>query len=538
MPKRAADVALILGLAVLYATSARLGLALHAAVAGFATLVWPPTGISIAAMLIFGTRVWPGIFFGAVITNVMIGAPLVVTLGISTGNTLEAVTAAYLLRRDPGFNVTLESVRAVVALIILGALFSTLISSSVGVTSLYLGGVISEAHLRMAWRAWWVGDMAGALLVAPIILVWSTPPRARFDLHWIEKVALSVAVVGISMLGFFGRLLHVPALAPPFHYADMLLAVLIWAALRFGQRGTVTAATIVAATAVAGTALGYGPFALPDLTQSFFSMQTFMALVAATFLLLGATISERRIVEEDVREAREAATRANLAKSEFLAVMSHELRTPLNAIAGYADLLGAGLYGPLNDKQVDAVTRIHKSEKDLLSVIEEVVGFVRAEKGEVTVQSERVAVAAAFDAVQPLVEPEFRRKHFVVKRELSLPRLAVHADPKSLQQILVSLLSNASKYTHDGGMITFGANKEGARVRIWVTDTGVGIPQEEIKRVFEPFFQAERGPTRRYSGMGLGLTIARDLARRMKGEVTIASKVASGTTASIVLPAA
>jgi signal transduction histidine kinase len=163
---------------------------------------------------------------------------------------------------------------------------------------------------------------------------------------------------------------------------------------------------------------------------------------------------------------------------------------------------------------------------------------VRAEKGEVTVQSERVAVAAAFDAVQPLVEPEFRRKHFVVKRELSLPRLAVHADPKSLQQILVSLLSNASKYTHDGGMITFGANKEGARVRIWVTDTGVGIPQEEIKRVFEPFFQAERGPTRRYSGMGLGLTIARDLARRMKGEVTIASKVGSGTTASIVLPAA
>jgi len=443
MPKRAADVALILGLAVLYATSARLGLALHAAVAGFATLVWPPTGISIAAMLIFGTRVWPGIFIGAVITNVMIGAPLVVTLGISTGNTLEAVTAAYLLHRDPGFTVTLESVRAVIALIILGALFSTLISSSVGVTSLYLGGVISEAHLRMACRSWWVGDMAGALLVAPIILVWSTPPRARFDQHWIEKVALSVAVVGISMLGFFGRLLRVPTLAPPFHYADMLLAVLIWAALRFGQRGTVTAATFVSATAVAGTALGYGPFALPDLTESFFSVQTFMALVAATFLLLCATISERRIAEEDVREAREVATHANLAKSEFLAVMSHELRTPLNAIAGYADLLEEGMYGPLNDKQVDAVTRIHKSEKELLSVIEEVVGFVRAEKGEVTVQSERVAVAAAFDAVQPLVEPEFRRKHFVVKRELSLPRLAVHADPKSLQQILFSLLSNA-----------------------------------------------------------------------------------------------
>ena len=537
MPKRAGDVALIVGLAVLYFGSARLGLAVNA-VGGFATLVWLPTGIAIAALLILGIRVWPAILIGALIANLTVGAPLLVALGIGTGNTLEAVTATYLLRRAPGFTVTLESVRAAVALIILAAIFSTLISSSVGVTSLYLGGIIAEPQLRTAWRAWWIGDMVGALLVAPVILVWSTPPRARFDQHWVETLALSASVVGISTLGFFGGLLRVPTLATPFHHADMLLAVLGWAALRFGQRGTVTAATVVSGTAVAGTVLGYGPFALSDLTQSLFSLQTFMGLVAATFLLLGATISERRIAEDDARKAREEATRANLAKSEFLAVMSHELRTPLNAIAGYADLLTSGIYGLLSQKQSAAVTRIHESEKQLLAVLDEVFGFVRAERGEVTVQSERVQVSAAFDAVQPLVEPEFRRKQFVVKRDLSWPRVAVQADPKSLQQILITLLSNASKYTEEGGMITLGAKPEGPRVRIWISDTGVGIPQAEIKRVFEPFFQAERGPTRRYAGVGLGLTIARDLARRMAGEVTIASEVGAGTTASVVLPAA
>lgn len=536
MPKRA-DVALILGLAVLYIACARIGLAIGA-VAGFATLVWPPTGIAIAALLIFGIPIWPGVFIGALIANLTAGAPLVVALGIGTGNTLEAIVAAFLLRRAPGFTLTLESVRAAVALIIVAAIFSTLISSSIGVISLYLGGVIAETQLRTVWRAWWIGDMVGALLVAPIILVWSTPPRARFDQHWIERITLSVAVVGISVLGFFGGSLRVPTLATPFHHADMLLAVLGWAALRFGQRGTVTAATVVSATAVAGTVLGFGPFAVPDLTQSLLSLQTFMGLVAATFLLLGATISERRIAEDDTRKAREDATRANLAKSEFLAIMSHELRTPLNAIAGYSELLTSGIFGALNEKQDNAVTRIHESEKQLLAVIDEVFGFVRVEKGEVTVQSERVPVAAAFDAVQPVVDAEFRRKHFVLKRDLSRPRLAVQADPKSLQQILVTLLSNASKYTHDGGMITLGAKREGPRVRIWVSDTGVGIPKEEIKRVFEPFFQAERGRTRRYSGVGLGLTIARDLARRMEGEVTITSEVGSGTTAAVVLPGA
>jgi two-component system, cell cycle sensor histidine kinase DivJ len=121
---------------------------------------------------------------------------------------------------------------------------------------------------------------------------------------------------------------------------------------------------------------------------------------------------------------------------------------------------------------------------------------------------------------------------------LDAPALPVHADRKSFQQILVRLVSNASKYSADGGMITLGADRDGSRVRIWVRDTGVGIAQDEMKRVFEPFFQVESGKTRRYSGIGLGLTIARDLARRMEGEVTLASQLGSGTTATVVLPAA
>jgi signal transduction histidine kinase len=116
--------------------------------------------------------------------------------------------------------------------------------------------------------------------------------------------------------------------------------------------------------------------------------------------------------------------------------------------------------------------------------------------------------------------------------------LAVLADPKKLQQILLNLLSNAAKYTHDGGTIALGAERTGTMVRIWVQDTGIGIAEEQLERVFEPFFQVERGTKRRFSGIGLGLTIARDLARRMQGDIQLRSKIGDGTTASLILPAA
>src|SRR4029079_7449442 len=144
----------------------------------------------------------------------------------------------------------------------------------------------------------------------------------------------------------------------------------------------------------------------------------------------------------------------------------------------------------------------------------------------------------AFDAVEPTIAPEVRSKHFVLQRELPTTPLSVQADRQGLQQLLTSLVSNASKFTKDGGVITLGAERMDGRVRIWVRDTGVGISQEKIDQVFEPFFQAERGTTRQFDGVGLGLTIARQLARGMAGELNITSKEGAGTTASVLLPAA
>src|SRR5262245_21523780 len=317
MRKRMRDVALNVGLAGLYVLTARLGFAFDP-VAGFATVVWPPTGISLAAVLLLGNRVFPGIFLGAVTANVLAGAPVFAALGIGVGNTGEALVGAFLLRRTPNFSITLERVTSVIALIVFASMLSTMISATVGVASLYVGGNLEPSQVRDTWRAWWVGDLVGSLLIAPLILAWITTPRARRKVHWLETAALIAALAVVSALTFFSNLPNVPTVATPFHQTDLLVAVLLWAAIRFGQRGATTAVFCVSVAAVVATALKYGPFVVPDLSEGLLLLQTFVAIVAATCLLFGATIAERRIAHEDVRRANLAAETANRAKSQFL----------------------------------------------------------------------------------------------------------------------------------------------------------------------------------------------------------------------------
>jgi signal transduction histidine kinase len=534
---RYGDAMRIAGLAASYVVAARLGLSFHP-LAGFATLVWPPTGIALAALLLFGLRLWPGVFLGAAIANLLSGASPAVALGIGIGNSAEAYVAAYLLRRTRGFLITLESGTSAIALIVIGALLSTTISASFGVLTLIAGGTIATAAMHETWRVWWVGDMVGAVLIAPLILVWSRKPLARLDGRPVECFAMAVAVGVVAVLSFFGDVPRLAVLATPFHHFDLILAVMIWAAVRFGQRGATTTTVSLSAVAIVATASGHGPFVLPDLHASLLTLQTFMGILGATFLFLAGTIAERHRALDAAREAQAEAIRANGVKSEFLALMSHELRTPLNAIAGYAELLRTGVYGTLSPKQSEALARVDHNERELLTMIDAVLTFVKLEKGEIKLTPEQVRVADAFDEVEPLIKRETERKHFNLIRQLPRRPLVVRADRKGLHQILVSLISNASKFTREGGVITLGADVEDGRVHIWVRDTGIGIPEEKMVRVFEPFFQVEQGKTRSYAGVGLGLSIARELARTMDGEVTIVSKVGAGTIASVVLPAA
>jgi signal transduction histidine kinase len=524
----------LLALAVLYAGAARAGLTLDA-IAGFATLVWAPTGIALAALLLYGYGLWPAVFVGALVANLWTGAPVLAALGVAAGNTLEAVAGAFVLRRIPGFRLGLDRLEDAASFIVLAAGLCTTISATMGVASLALAGTIIPSQIALAWRAWWLGDLIGALVIAPLLLVLLSERGLEVRPRRVaEGAVLIVILVSVGAYIFGGA----PSLGTvSLEQTYLVFPALIFAALRFGQRGAVVAVFITTAIAVWATVAGHGPFAKPVLHQGLFALQTFMAVVTATFLLFGASAAERQRSEDWLRRAREIAEDSNRAKADFLAVMSHELRTPLNAISGYVELMEMQLAGPITDQQRSYLSRVHNSQKHLLALLEDVLGFARLETGRLAVSLQPVMVYDAIVALEGMWQIELQKKRLTFDRHLSDLSLVAQADPERLRQILLNLVANGVKFTPEGGRITIGADRERDNIRVWVTDTGIGIAPEQLKKVFDPYFQVERGPTRKYPGMGLGLAIARDLARAMNGDVWLESTPGTGSTAWLVLPA-
>ena len=257
--------------------------------------------------------------------------------------------------------------------------------------------------------------------------------------------------------------------------------------------------------------------------------------------MAGDIASARDALERRTREAEEArveAERANRAKADFLAVMSHELRTPLNAISGYAELLKVGIYGKLTPQQDDAVLRIVRNQDHLLSLINNVLSFARIDAGQLTFDIRAVAVRDVVAALDPFVAPMLlaRQLTYGVRHDDSAP--VVRADEEKLRQVLLNLLANAIKFTPPGGRVGVNYETAGDRVHIRVSDTGIGIPPDRVAAIFDPFVQADRALSRPHDGVGLGLSIGRELARGMGGDLTVVSAVGSGSTFTLTLPSA
>ena len=260
-------------------------------------------------------------------------------------------------------------------------------------------------------------------------------------------------------------------------------------------------------------------------------------------ILFGLDVTARRIADEAERQlaeervARAEAEAANKAKTEFLAVMSHELRTPLNAIAGYTDLLAAGVRGPVTAEQREDLERIRRAERHLLGLINDIMNFARLEAGQVTFEIRTVGVREVLDTLEMLTQAQVVAKGVAYEIEACGSDVTVAADRDKLQQILLNLVSNAIKFTERGGRITVSCERHGGAVRISVADTGRGIPSDKLATIFDPFVQVNKQFTRDQEGVGLGLSISRDLARGMKGDLTVESTLGVGARFTLTLPA-
>lgn len=238
--------------------------------------------------------------------------------------------------------------------------------------------------------------------------------------------------------------------------------------------------------------------------------------------------------EELLRKTAEAQ-HANRAKGDFLAAMSHELRTPLNAIGGYVELLQMGLRGPITAEQNTDLARIQRNQAHLLGLISDILNFAQIGAGRIEHHWADVALDAAIQDAEAMILPQIQAKRFNYTHDDCGTDIVVRADRDKLRQIFLNLLSNAAKFTDTGGSITVRCRRMDDAAIVQVIDTGSGIDPEKLDNIFEPFVQVERTLNRPAIGIGLGLSISRDLARGMGGDLTVESS-RDGSTFTLTLP--
>ncbi|MFJ7075152.1 MASE1 domain-containing protein [Streptomyces sp. NPDC098781] len=299
--RRQAVVALRLAVVVAaYYGSAKLGLE-QQLVRGQVTPFWPPTGIALVALLLWGLRMWPAIAIGAFVVNVTLGPSILPVLAIVAGNTIAPVCACLLLRRAR-FRPALDRLQDAMALVFLGALVGMLISATIGTGVLVASDALTADDFWPTWSVWWTGDAMGVLVIAPLLLAARTVhrPAGASALRWVEAVAL---LAGTTVASFV-------ATRSSLNLLFLVVPFLVWAAFRFQLPGAAPVALITSVVAISAGAADVGPFADQDLLAKMVILQAFNGTVALTSLLLSATIAERNQTVRALREACERLTDA------------------------------------------------------------------------------------------------------------------------------------------------------------------------------------------------------------------------------------
>lgn len=323
-----------MGLAGLYFLAGKFGLRLAFAHPS-ATAVWPPTGIALAALLWYGRRVWPAVFAGAFLVNLTTAGTVATALGIAAGNTLEGVVGAALVERWADGRRAFQRAPTVVSFTLLAAMLATLISPTLGVGSLALGGFMPVGDYQTTWLTWWLGDMGGALVVTPALLMWMANPRV----HWsreqrVEAAVLLVLLVLVSETVFGGPF----GWGVPPHPLDFaFVTLLLWTAFRLGTREATAVLVLLAGMAIDGTLHQMGPFVRSTPNESLLLLQVFLTVASVTTLVFGALVDERRAAEARLLQLSVSDPLTGLANyRQLMAVLTAEIRRSDRTERGFA----------------------------------------------------------------------------------------------------------------------------------------------------------------------------------------------------------
>lgn len=518
-PRKIPTLPAIGALALIYIIAGKLALKL-AFVNASASPVWPPAGIALAALLVLGFRVWPGIFVGAFAVNFWTTLNILSSVGIACGNTLEAMCGAWLVNQFANGTRVFDRPQDVFKFG-LAALVSTMLSPTIGVSSLAITGFAQWSNFSTIWSTWWLGDVSGDLILTPLLVLWSVPVTQR---KWNQKEAIEVSVL-LLLLVVLGEIVFggwFPISARNYPLSFLCGPIVIWTAFRFTPRETATGIFILSAIAIWGTLHGFGPFVMRTENQSLLMLQAWTAALTITAMAIAAAIAERNRAQVAIEQQKDEVEAANRTKDNFLAMLSHELRTPLTPVMAAIDTLEAESPRSLETK--NSIAMIRRNVELESQLIDDLLDLTRIAKDKLQLRFGPLDAHEVINNVVEICRPEAKVRNLTVHVNLRAGAHFVSGDAAKFQQIIWNLLKNAIKFTADEGEITISTtNPESQLLAISVHDNGIGIDPEVMNRIFDPFEQGERAFQRRYGGLGLGLAISKSLAQAHGGTLAAQS---------------
>jgi signal transduction histidine kinase/CheY-like chemotaxis protein len=522
-----------------YYLTAKIGLSFYA-VHGFATTVWPPTGIALAFLLLYGYNLWPGVALAAFLVNFSTSGSILLALGIGLGNTMEAIVGTYLLRKYVVLYRCFERLHDTLYFIGIIALFSSTISATAGSLTLLLKHIITGSEFASTWLTWWIGDTLGAFVLTPFLITHLAPTRPwNYDkLRSLEIIGGYAFVIFSGLLVFWyplGNIQHSPLMY-------LILFPLLWGGLRFGSRGMTSSILLISIIAVVSTAYGRGPFILAPLDQGLLFLQIFLGTISVTFLIFLSIVKERKLVMDkleghvtELEHVMKKISSADQAKNDFLAILAHELRNPLAPVLSSLELMRIRIKE--NVDVTNLVRTVETHVHTMSHLLDDLLDISRISKRKLKLEKENFSLQDVIEKSIETVEPSIQAKKHTLTADVPEKTVWLYGDPLRVEQVIVNMLVNAAKYTAEGGNINIMCEQEMDTISIRVRDNGIGIAPEMLPRIFEPFLQANKDKALSGGGLGIGLSLAKKLVELHDGVISASSGgIGLGSEFTVTLP--
>lgn len=499
-------------LAAAYFVVGKLGLRL-ALLNASATTVWPPSGIALAACLVLGMRLWPGVFLGALLVNLTTTGSWPASLGIATGNTLEAVLGCAFVKTFAKGTGAFESARDVIRFTIAAPILSTAVSATCGVLSLAACGLAPWPQFRSVWTTWWLGDMGGDLIVAPLLILWSLPGKVPLDLR---RAAEGAALAGVLLL-LEVLVLHrwTEASSRSFGVGFLVIPVVLWAAFRFEPRGTATMVFLLSAAVLWGTLHYASRPSSASRIQTLVLVQAFLSVLSITALAVSAAVMERKRATEDLGRLNRQLDAQKDEIRTYHSLLTHDISNVAMALLGLVERLLLQADGPLTDKQEELLRRSNRQALEMNRMGENARTLVRVREQGLPPPNGALPIRESLDRALRLVRDLHFDRPFEVRVDCP-SGLSVRNLP-FLESILINLLDNGVRHTPrelvPALQVRVKPDQDQLRIEV---EGGAPPPPEVVSHLFD----SENLP-KKSSGHGIGLVLVREVLQRAGGSISV-----------------